>query len=571
MLFLFLSYVGGFLTILSPCILPVLPFVFAKANQPFHKSGLPLLAGMALTFTGVSLLAVVGGNWVAQANILGRWVALVLLTLFALSLIFPIYLETLLAPLTRLGVKINSSNKEAANPRQSFLIGIATGFLWAPCAGPILGLILTGAASQGSSTAAATFLFAYALGAGSSLALALFAGNTVFGKMKKYLKAEAWVKKAIGGAVLLGVLAIAFNLDRSVLTKVSKIQTESFEQKLIHLFKGAKDTPTPAMGANAESEGRMPELDGAVSWLNTAPLSTAELKGKVVLVDIWTYSCINCLRTLPYVKAWAEKYKDKGLVVIGVHTPEFAFEKDLSNVQSAVKDLGITYPVAIDNNYAIWNAFKNQYWPAHYFVDRSGNIRHHHFGEGSYEESEKILQELLGEDSSVEKPVQVEATGSQAPADSKKIASPETYLGYDRAQNLNVSPSLRIDTETVYTVAKKLALNEWGFTGAWIVGPQEATVTKAAGKITYRFHARDLHLVLGPQQPGKTIHFKVTLDGKAPGGDHGMDIDAKGLGQVKEHRLYQLIRQQDTQNLKDRNFEIEFLEPGVQAFAFTFG
>jgi cytochrome c biogenesis protein CcdA len=257
MFLLFLSYIGGFLTILSPCILPVLPFVFAKANQSFYKSGLPLLAGMALTFTGVSLLAVVGGTWVAQANILGRWVALVLLTLFALSLIFPIYLETLLAPLTRLGVKINSSNRAEANPRQSFFIGIATGFLWAPCAGPILGLILTGAASQGSTTAAASFLFAYALGAGSSLSLALFAGNKVFGRMKKYLKAEAWVKRIIGGAVLMGVLAIAFNLDRTVLTKISKLQTETFEQNLIHLFRGQPTASSTEAGAD---EGPMPDL-----------------------------------------------------------------------------------------------------------------------------------------------------------------------------------------------------------------------------------------------------------------------------------------------------------------------
>jgi cytochrome c biogenesis protein CcdA/thiol-disulfide isomerase/thioredoxin len=568
MFFLFLSYIGGFLTILSPCILPVLPFVFAKANQSFYKSGLPLLAGMAFTFTGVSLLAVVGGNWVAQANIVGRWVALVLLTLFALSLIFPIYLETLLAPLTRLGVKLNSSNKEEANPRQSFLIGIATGFLWAPCAGPILGLILTGAASQGSTTAAASFLFAYALGAGSSLALALFAGKKVFGRMKKYLKAEAWVKRIIGGAVLLGVIAIAFNLDRTVLTQISKFQTETFEQNLIHLFKGQAMPVAAQAGAD---EGPMPDLKGAVSWLNSPALTKQELKGKVVLVDFWTYSCINCLRTLPYVKAWAEKYKDQGLVVIGVHTPEFAFEKDISNVASAVKDLGITYPVAIDNSYTIWNAFQNQYWPAHYFVDRNGSIRHHHFGEGSYEESEKVLQDLLGENAKTEKLVEINASGVQATGDMSEVASPETYLGYNRAQNFSVTPGLKIDTETTYTVAKKLNLNDWGLTGNWIVGPEDATLMKAAGKITFKFHARDLHLVLGPQQAGKIVRFKVTIDGKAPEGDHGMDTDAKGLGQVQEHRLYQLIRQQNTGEIKDRTFEIEFLDPGVQAFAFTFG
>lgn len=568
MFLLILSYIGGFLTILSPCILPVLPFVFAKANQSFYKSGLPLLAGMAFTFTGVSLLAVIGGSWVAQANIIGRWVALILLTLFALSLIFPIYLETLLAPLTRLGVKLNSSNKEEANPRQSFLIGIATGFLWAPCAGPILGLILTGAASQGSSTAAASFLFAYALGAGSSLALALLAGNKVFGRMKKYLKTEALVKRIIGGAVLVGVLAIALNWDRTILTQISNIQTATLEQNLIHLFKGQT---VPNAAETGTDEGPMPDLQGAVSWLNSPALTKEELKGKVVLIDFWTYSCINCLRTLPYVKAWAEKYRSQGLVVIGVHTPEFAFEKDLPNVANAVKDLGITYPVAIDNTYTIWNAFKNQYWPAHYFVDRQGTIRHHHFGEGSYEESEKVLQDLLGESAKTEKLVEVKASGIQANGDFSKVASPETYLGYNRAQNFSVTPGLKIDTATTYTVAKNLNLNDWGLTGSWTVGPEDATLIKALGKITFKFRARDLHLVLGPKQSGQVIRFKVTIDGKAPEADHGMDTDAQGLGLVQEHRLYQLIRQQNTKDIKDRTFEIEFLDPGVQAFAFTFG
>jgi thiol-disulfide isomerase/thioredoxin len=290
----------------------------------------------------------------------------------------------------------------------------------------------------------------------------------------------------------------------------------------------------------------------------------------VVLVDFWTYSCINCIRTLPYVKAWAEKYKDQGLVVIGVHTPEFAFEKDLSNVSDAVKDLGITYPVAIDNNYSVWNAFNNQYWPAHYFVDRNGTIRHHHFGEGSYEESEKVLQDLLGESAKTDKFVEVQASGAQAPGETGKVASPETYLGYNRAQNFKSTPGFKIDTATTYTVAKKLSLNEWGLTGSWIVGPENATMTKASGKITFRFHARDLHLVLGPQQSKQIIRFKVTIDGKAPQADYGMDTDAKGLGQVQEHRLYQLIRQR-TDDIKDRTFEIEFLDPGVQAFAFTFG
>jgi hypothetical protein len=243
--------------------------------------------------------------------------------------------------------------------------------------------------------------------------------------------------------------------------------------------------------------------------------------------------------------------------VIGVHTPEFAFEKDFQNVKNAVKDLGVTYPVAIDNDYAIWNAFQNLYWPAHYFIDREGKIRHHHFGEGNYEESEKVLQELLGEKAS-DGLVEVQSSGAQAGSNLSLVRSPETYVGSARSENRKDS-------------AKNLALNEWALTGNWAVGSQEATLQKAPGKITFRFHARDLHLVLGPGTAGKEISFRVTLDGKAPGKDHGMDIDAKGFGKVRENRLYQLLRQENTQNLQDRTFEIEFLDPGVQAFAFTFG
>ncbi|MBS1970450.1 MAG: cytochrome c biogenesis protein DipZ [Bdellovibrionales bacterium] len=567
MTLLILSYIGGFLTILSPCILPVLPFVFAKADQPFYRSSLPLLAGMAVTFTTASLLAVLGGAWVAEANNWGRWIAMVLLAVFGLSLIFPIYLETLMAPLTKLGVKLTGHQRGPTSPGQSFVIGIATGFLWAPCAGPILGLILTGAAVQGKPSEAASFLFAYALGAGSSLALALLAGGKVFTKMKGYLKAEGYVKKILGVLVLLGVVAIAFNLDRTVLTQVARVQTETLEQHLLNM--------TDAGPANIgfKDEGEMPSIDGAVAWLNSPPLTNAELKGKVVLIDFWTYSCINCLRTLPYMKAWNEKYKDKGLVIIGVHTPEFAFEKDLKNVTQAAKDLGVTYPIAVDNNYTIWKAFKNQYWPAHYFVDRSGRIRHHKFGEGKYEESEKIIQELLGEevigkDTSL---VSVNATGAQVSGQLKQAYSGETYLGYSRAENMKVTPQVVPKTAQDYKVTDKLKLNEWGVTGNWQINPQDATLMKAPGKISFRFRARDLHLVLGSATDGKEVRFKVTIDGQPPGPAHGMDIGDDGRGVVKDHRLYQLIRQPSAPNYQEKLFEIEFEDPGVQAFAFTFG
>jgi thiol-disulfide isomerase/thioredoxin len=315
----------------------------------------------------------------------------------------------------------------------------------------------------------------------------------------------------------------------------------------------------------------LPDLSGAVAWLNSPPLTADALKGKVVLVDFWTYSCINCLRTLPYIRAWADKYKDSGLVVIGVHTPEFAFEKDLDNVRQAVRELKITYPVAIDNDRKIWNGFSNSYWPADYLIDGTGRIRYHHFGEGKYGESEQQIQELLKERNgklSAGGLVTVAAGGAEAPPDAD-VESPETYIGYERADSFLSPGGLRQDVPFLYSVPQHLELNQWGFSGTWRDGPQVAILKSAPGKIAYRFHARDLHLVLGPASDGKPVRFRVKIDGQAPGMNHGVDTDDQGNGKITEHRLYQLIRQKSA--IEDRTFEIEFLDPGAQAFAFTFG
>ena len=318
-------------------------------------------------------------------------------------------------------------------------------------------------------------------------------------------------------------------------------------------------------------EGALPSLAGAVEWLNSPPLTPEGLKGKVVLIDFWTYSCINCLRAIPYVRAWAEKYKDQGLVVIGVHAPEFAFEKNVDNVRTAVADLKIDYPVAIDNDYAIWRAFNNQYWPAHYFIDAEGRIRHHHFGEGDYEESERVIQQLLAEAGKTGVSadiVAVNASGAEAASDMSNVGSPETYVGYERAENF-VSPGGAVqDARHVYAAATP-RLNEWALSGDWTIGKEDAVLNEKGGSIVYRFHARDLHLVLGPGPDGKPVRFRVTIDGAPPGDSHGTDVDADGQGVVTGQRLYQLIRQSGT--IADHTFEIRFLDPGVQAYAFTFG
>jgi thiol-disulfide isomerase/thioredoxin len=319
-------------------------------------------------------------------------------------------------------------------------------------------------------------------------------------------------------------------------------------------------------------EGSLPSLAGATQWLNSPPLTAAGLRGKVVLVDFWTYTCINWLRTLPYLRAWAEKYKDHGLVLLGVHTPEFDVEHDLDNVRRAVKDLAVDYPVAVDNDYVIWSAFDNHYWPALYLVDAQGQIRHHRFGEGGYEESEMILQQLLtdaGISGIGQGLVSVDPTGVEAAADWDSLWSPENYLGYQRTDSFASSNGAVLETPHVYEAPARLRLNHWALAGNWTVQAQDTVLNQAGGRILYRFHARDLHLVMGPAAPGTPVRFQVRIDDQPPGAAHGTDLDDQGDGTITDPRLYQLIRQPGP--VSDRTFEITFLDPGVHAYAFTFG
>ncbi len=597
MTLLVLAYLGGVLTIVSPCILPVLPFVFARADRPFLQSGLPMLVGMAVTFAVIATLAAVAGGWVVEANQYGRIFAIALLAVFGLTLVFPKFADRVMEPLVGLGAKLSeSAHRDAGVPGSqilpSLLLGVATGLLWAPCAGPVLGLILTGAALKGASVGTTLLLLAYAAGAATSLALALAVGGRIFAAMKRSLGVGEWIRRALGVAVLVAVAAIAFGFDTGFLTRVSLSGTASLEQSLIDRIRppsegASKSTQSsdamnggPAMMMKAKPgdhepnlgvEGGFPSLSGAEEWLNSPPLTPEGLRGKVVLIDFWTYSCINCLRAIPYVRAWAEKYKDHGLVVIGVHTPEFAFERKVANVRAAVSELKIQYPVAIDNEYKIWRAFDNQYWPAHYFIDAQGRLRYHHFGEGEYDQSERVIQRLLaeaGDKGYSADVVSVTASGAQAAAEESEVKSPETYIGYNRADNF-VSPGGLVEDESHAYATAPLALNQWSLLGNWTVGAEVAALNKPDGRIAYRFHARDLHLVLGPGADNKPVHFRVSIDGAAPGANHGADVDANGLGVVDGQRLYQLIRQNGA--ISDRTFEIEFLDPGVQAYAFTFG
>jgi cytochrome c biogenesis protein CcdA/thiol-disulfide isomerase/thioredoxin len=597
-LLVLLAYLGGVLTILSPCILPVLPFVFARADQAFARTTLPLLAGMAATFAAVATLAAVGGGWAAQANQVGRAVALVLLAVFAVTLLWPRLAERLLHPLVNAGNRLAVLAQADGKPPgvgSSFLLGVATGLLWAPCAGPILGLLLTGAALHGANAGTTLLLAAYAAGAATSLAVAVLIGGRVFAAMKRSLGAGEWVRRGIGVAMLAGVAAIATGLDTGLLARISSVATGGLEQRLVDklspspaaaadahpgslmMVRTAQATPAPVPAPDLPVEGQIPSLAGAVQWLNSPPLSARDLRGKVVLLDIWTYSCINCLRTLPYVKAWADKYKSDGLVVIGVHDPEFAFERDVGNIKQAIARLGITYPVAVDNNYAIWRALNNEYWPADYLVDAQGRIRYHHFGEGSYDETDRAIQQLLAE-AGHPQALQVAlglpgqdmpAQGVQAAADDRDLDSPETYIGYERAENFSSPGGLMPDASADYRLPAALDLNDWGLAGDWRVKSQYASLQRPAGRIAFRFHARDLHLVLGPGADGKPVHFVIRIDGAPPGDAHGSDVAPDGSGVVTADRLYQLVRQKGP--VTDRTFEIEFLDPGVQAYSFTFG
>ncbi len=429
MFLLFLAYLGGMLTIASPCILPVLPFVFARAGQPFVKSTLPMLAGMAATFAAVASLAAVGGDWAVTANQYGRAVALAVMAGFGMILLFPAMADRLTRPVVALGARLSDTadrNRRAGGSVvvASLTLGVATGLLWAPCAGPMLGLILTGAAINGVNLATSLLLLAYALGAATSLALALLIGGRVFQAMKRSLHATAWLRRGFGAAVILAAVAIGLGVDTKFLAQASYASTANLEQRLLDSVSDPQALPSPddallqsapaaatdqsatadVIQIKAERvkltlpvEPTTPNLKGAVQWLNSEPLSMAQLKGKVVLVNFWTFGCINCLHTLPYVKAWAAKYADQGFVVIGVHSPEFAYEKDRDNVKNAVADLGITFPVALDNDFTIWRQFNNRYWPAQYLIDADGQVRFHHFGEGKYDQSEQAIRQLIAE------------------------------------------------------------------------------------------------------------------------------------------------------------------------------
>ncbi|WP_027801634.1 cytochrome c biogenesis protein DipZ [Paraburkholderia dilworthii] len=598
MLLILLAFAGGMLTILSPCILPVVPLVFARVDQSFFRHGLPLLAGMALTFAAVVSLAVAGGAWVAHVNEYGRWIALVFFGIFGAALLFPSMAERLTHPLVSAGNRLDGAlRRDGGQPRvmSSVLLGVATGLLWAPCAGPILGLVMTGVILHRPGGATVLPLLAFAAGAAASLAIVLAIGGRLLAMIKRTYGVSERLRQVLGVAVLVSAGAIALGVDTRALAHVPSLNTTGIEDKLVQRWSPRTNSQRQnaaallKVSASAERvdvanpmpvatplslpvEGAVPSLSGAVDWLNSPPLKADDLRGKVVIVNFWTYSCINCLRTLPYLKTWSSRYSDQGLVLIGVHAPEFAFEHNIANVKRAAADLGVDYPIAVDNNLAVWQAFGNQYWPAFYIVDAHGDIRYHHFGEGGYDKSEQVIRQLLADAGHSKLPAPAgaaKASGIEAAADPHDLRSGETYVGYRQAEGFASPEPLAPDTLRAYSTPARLPAGSWSLDGEWNVAGERAQSGKSGGKIAYRFHARDLHLVLGPMADGKPVRFRVTIDGKPPGASHGADTDANGVGVVDKERLYQLVRQSGA--VQDRIFEIQFLDPGVSAYAFTFG
>lgn len=570
MTYVVLAYLAGVLTIASPCILPVLPFVLARAGQPFRQGTLPLLLGLAVAFTIVASLAAVAGGWAVAANQYGRIIALAAMTFFGMSLLIPALATRLAAPFIASGSWlvqwVERRNDNGRNNWGSALLGVATGLLWAPCAGPILGLVLTAAALGGPSFETSVLLLAYALGAASALAASLALGRRLLALMAPSFRWSEKMRRILGAGIVAGALAIVGGLDTGLLARLSTSTTITLEQALL-----ATLSPSRTAASEPDLSGPITALIASSQWLNTSGLAANDLRGKVVVVNFWTYSCINCLRALPQVRGWAQKYKDQGLVVIGVHSPEFAFEKDLGNVAKAVQSLGVDYPVAIDNDFAIWRAFDNQAWPALYFIGADGTIAHSVLGEGEYDDSERLIQRLLNEAGTKESVAPIgktEGQGAGAAPDLANLGSGETYLGYARTRGFMSEDDIVTDLASSYRPAG-LSLNQWSLDGLWTFGAEFIQLNAAPGSIHHRFHARDLHLVMGMVSPDRPIRFRITIDGKAPGADHGTDTDAMGWGEVNANRLYQLVRQRG--EIEDRTFEIEFQAPGVQAYAFTFG
>lgn len=550
-LLVFFSFLAGIVTILSPCILPLLPLILSGGITTDKHRPLGIVLGFIGSFTlfTVALATLVKFTGISADAL--RTFSVVILIIFGLTLIFPFFKHWWELLASKLSFSSSSPNKTGFVG--GLLLGISLGLLWTPCVGPILASVITLAASSVVTSSTVLITFAYSLGTAIPLFLIMRGSSWFMSRFTWLKKNSATIQQIFGGLMIVTALLIYFQLDRRfqiyILEKfpsygaglTSLEDTAQVQNKLDTLkSKGGN------MTTNLKNYGVAPELTGGGEWLNSPPLTLASLKGQVVLLDFWTYSCINCIRTLPYLRAWHEKYSSKGLVIIGVHSPEFEFEKDLQNLAKAVHDFDLKYPIVQDNDFIIWRAYHNQYWPAKYLVDKDGLLRYTHFGEGKYDETERVIQELLGESSSL----------VDMPEFRHDTRSPETYLGYWRISNVASSPAIVPDQFTVYRSPTALPVNNIGFQGNWLVAEKYAEAD-ASSSLHFRFDAKEVNLVMNPAKNSTAPTVTVLLDGQ----------ELKSFP-VDEDKLYNLI------NLEKRGnhlLEIQFPEGGIEVYAFTFG
>src|SRR5689334_15363965 len=545
--FLF-AFLAGILTIAAPCILPMLPIILgASVSQKSKLRPLFIVLGFVVSFAAASLIlsALVTHLGISQ-NII-RNIAILMLAIFASFMIWPAPFEFVTSKLSGFINKASEVGNARKGNSGAFILGLVLGIVWTPCAGPVLGTILTLVATQGTTARASLLVIAYALGAGVPMMAIAYGSQWLTTKVRGLVKYSARLQQVFGVLIFLLAIAMYFQYDNVIEKKLTSFFPQSgLEQKPT----GGKMFAVENRLTNSVSEiklsdyGPAPEFSGVTQWLNSNPLTKEQLKGKVVLIDFWTYSCINCLRTLPYVTKWYDRYKDKGVVVIGVHTPEFAFEKETSNVQTAIKRLGIHYPVALDNDYAVWDAYKNQFWPAEYLINQDGNIVYKHFGEGEYDHTENAIRKLLG----LSNPVNKENGQNLS-----NIHSPEMYFKLARLKNLTPQQS-PAEQSKEYFLPQNLALNKFAVEGEWQFGNDYAELTKGAGKIGLHFSSGKVFMVAAAHKP---ITIKVTVDGK-------LQPDVK----VQMSQLYTLF---DSNDYREHSIEIEITSAGFKAFTFTFG
>jgi len=565
------AFLGGIVTILSPCILPILPIVLSGTITGGKRRPLGVVTGFVASFTFFTLFlsAIVKATGLSADAL--RIVAVVIISLFGLSLVIPALqkkMEELFSRVAQMGPRGNTNDGFVSG----MLVGLSLGLVWTPCVGPILASIITLAATSSVTLGSVIITLAYALGTAIPLLAITYGGRTLLTKTPWLLQNTARIQRGFGVLMLVTALAIFFSWDRQfqayILTKfpsygtgLTQLEDNAVVQKELRQLKNKPEGGSMLDSLLEPSYGNAPELIAGGQWFNSEPLTLAQLKGKVVLIDFWTYTCINCIRTLPYVKSWWEKYKDKGLVIIGVHTPEFEFEKNADNVQKAIEDFGITYPVMQDNDYATWRAYDNHYWPAEYFIDKNGVIRRTHFGEGKYDESEKFIQKLLEETGVTDQP---EINNQEYQIHAR---TPETYLGYARMQGIAGGQSVQPDTRASYEAPDSLPLNRFALNGTWTVGEERAMPEKTA-TLTYRFSAKNVYLVMRPLNNEGTANVRVYLDGKLAGaGTAGEDV-TDGLVSVTTDRLYTLIHLSDPGEHTQR---LEFTDGNIDLYAVTFG